>query len=545
MKQFRVLKAVSVFILCTLVLACSKSSTTPAGETKDAKKSIEQIFKMGNGAEPQSLDQHITTGVPEVHIIMSISEGLVNYNPKDVSPEPGAAASWTISEDGMVYTFKMQPNGKWSNGDPVTAGDFVYSFKRALSPALGNEYAYMLYYLVNAEKYAKGEITDFSQVGVKALDDMTLEITLNSPTPYFLGVLQHHSAFPVHQKTVEKFGAIDARDNKWSRAENYVGNGAFMPYEWVVNKVLKVKRNPNYWDAKIVRLDEVHFYPIDNMLTEEKMVRSGQLHTTYELAPTKITGYQKENSKLLHIDAYLGSYYYNFNFTRAPFDNKLVRKAFAMAIDREAITKNVTRGGEIPWGALTPAGTGGYTSKAQIPYDIEKAKALLAEAGYPDGKGLPPIQLLYNTNEKHKAIAEACQQMWTKNLNVNVELVNQDWKVYLDSMSNLDFSMIRRGWIGDYVDPDAFLGLYVTDGGNNKSGFSNAEFDALIVKASKTLNNDERMALFQRAEEIYTDEAGLVPIFIYTKPYLLATEVKGWHANILGLHPAKYIYLEQ
>jgi len=540
-KGSRIKRIFSIFLAFGILLgisACGKEKKTNVSEgTKN------QILHIGNGTEPQGLDPHIVTGVPEHYIIAALLEGLVIENPVDLTPKPGAARSWMISDDRKTYVFKIRKNVRWSNGDPVSAHDFVYSWRRLLSPGLGAEYAYQLFYLKNARRYCKGDLNDFNKVGVKALDDHTLEVTLATPTPFFLSLLAHYSTFPVHRETIEKFGKIDTRSSKWTRPGNYVGNGPFILKEWKLNKIIVVEKNPIYWNADMVRLKKIHFHPIDNLQTEERMFRSGQLHKTSTVPSEKIEGYKKKSPELLKITPYLGTYYYLINTLRKPFDDPRVRRAFAMSIDRRQIVEKVTKGGQIPAHAFTPPETRGYTPQASIPYDIEGARRLLAEAGYSAGKGFPKCELLYNTSEGHRKIAVAIQQMWKTALSVNVTLANQDWKVYLNSRKNKDYDMARAGWIGDYADPNTFLDLFVTGGGNNHSGWSNKTYDRLIAQAAGTAERKKRFRIFQEAEKILLEAAPIIPIYAYTNASLIHPDVKGWHPNILDHHPYQYVYL--
>ncbi|MBA4149701.1 MAG: peptide ABC transporter substrate-binding protein [Verrucomicrobia bacterium] len=503
-----------------------------------------QILHYGNGTEPQDLDPQIVTGVPEHHIIIALLEGLVMPHPKTLEPQPGVAETWKVSDDLKTYTFNLRKDAKWSNGDTLNAHDFVKSYQRMLTPTLAAEYSYMLHVMENAEDFNTGKIKDFSQVGVKALDDHTLQIQLNSPTPYFLSLLSHYSWFPVHLPTIEKHGAIYERGNRWTRPENYVGNGPFTLAQWKRNQVIVVKKSPTYWDANTVRLNEIHFYAIESDDTEERAFRSGQMHITQTVPLTKIEVYKKDNPHLIRIDPDLGTYYYRFNTRKAPLDDRRVRRALAMAIDRDSIVKNVTRGGQIPAHNFTPPETAGYTSDANVPYDIAGAKKLLAEAGYPDGKGLPPVEILFNTSEAHRTIAEAIQQMWNKELNVNARLVNQEWKVYLDSQQHGNYQISRAGWKGDYPDPNTFLDMWLTDGANNQTGWSNPEYDRLIQEAGRTADRDKRFDLFRKAEAILIDELPMLPIYFYTRVYLIHPSVQGWYPNILDNHPYKHVHLE-
>jgi oligopeptide transport system substrate-binding protein len=531
---------VAVIIGCLIVITACTSQT----DSNVATGIQTQTLHLGNGTEPQDLDPHVVTGVTEHNIITALMEGLVAKHPIELTPEPAVAHAWDISEDGRQYIFHLRNNARWSNGDRVTAHDFVYAWRRGLTSSLGNQYAYMLYPVVNAERYNKGELDDFSQVGVRALDDFTLEVLLTHSTPYFLGLLDHYSAFPLHQATIEKHGDMDSRGSQWTRAGNFVGNGPFILKVWEQNRIIEVEKNPYYWDADTVRLNAIHFHPIQQINTEERMFRTGQLHITYTMAEEKIAGYLQDNPELIHMHPYFGTYYYTLNTTVPPLDNPRVRMALAMSIDRKAIVENVTKGGQLPAHTFTPPDTLGYTSNASVPYDVEQARQLLAEAGYPDGQGFPEIRLLFNTLETHHKIAVAIQQMWKQALNINISLYNQDWKVYLDSMRTMNYQMARAAWIGDYIDPNTFLDMFVTDGGNNRTGWSNAEYDDLIARAAGETDQQQRFALFQRAEAILMDEVPIIPIYTYARIFLKSPDVKGWYPNIMDYHPYKYVYLE-
>jgi oligopeptide transport system substrate-binding protein len=503
-----------------------------------------QVLHMANGAEPEDLDPQITTGVQEDNIIRALIEGLVSEHPEDLSPVPGMAERWDISDDGRVYTFHLRTNALWSSGDPVTSHDFVRAYERALSPSFFNQYAYMLYYVTNAEAFHKGEIKEFNRVGFDPIDDHTLRIELVNPTPYFLSLLNHHSWFPVHIPTIEKHGQVFERGNRWTRPENFVGNGPFRMAEWKVNHVIVVTNNPTYWDAGRVSLKAIQFYPIDSLDAEERAFRSGQVHVTDKIPLTKIRQYKQQRPELLRLAPYLGSYFYIFNTTKPPFDDVRVRKALSMALDREAITANITRGGELPAFHLVPPDTAGYTTRIGVEEDLETARRLLAEAGYPGGRGFPATELLYNTLESHKMIAEAIQQMWKVNLNIDVTLRNEEWKVYLNSTTQGNFQVSRRGWIADYVDPNAFLDLWITGGGNNDAKWSNPEYDRLLTLASQTIDQEQRYEFLQQAEAILMDELPICPIYFYVSSYLLHPAVKNWHATILDHQPYKYVRLD-
>jgi len=458
------LRAVITASLALGLVACGPS------ETRVQQGNRTQVLHLANGTEPESIDPHIVTGVPEHNVITALTEGLVTEDPTDLHPVPGMAESWSISEDGTVYTFELRQEAKWTNGDPVTAQDFVSSFQRILTPELASEYAYMLFLMENAEAYNQGTLKDFEQVGAKALAAKKLQITLSNPAPYFLSLLNHYTWYPVHLETIKKHGGLYDRSNPWTKPGNFVGNGPFKLKEWRLNDVLAVEKNPDYWDAQTVRLQAIHFYPIESAETQDRAFRAGRLHNTYEMIPAKIEQYEAESPEILRKDPYLGSYFYRYNTTQAPFDDVRVRRALAMAIDRESIVKNVSRGGQIPANYFTPPSTAGYTTRARIPSDVEAAKALLAEAGYPNGEGFPKASIIFNTSENHRSIAAAIQEMWRKNLNIEVELNNQEWKVYLDAQRSLQYNISRAGWIGDYVDPNSFLDMWTSWSQQNQTG---------------------------------------------------------------------------
>ena len=533
------LRSASCALLLTLILtACAKRETRVEIGDRD------QVLHKGNGSEPKDLDPHVVTGVTEHNIIAALLEGLVAEDPKTLAPVPGVAERWDISDDALVYTFHLRPDAKWSNGDPVTADDFVFSYRRILTPGLGSPYAYMLYCLKGAEGYHAGPLNSFDDVGIKALDPQTLQLTLSAPTPYFLSLLNHYSWFPVHRPTILAHGHIATIGSLWTRPENYIGNGAFKLTEWQPNKQIVVTKSETYWDHEAVTLNAIHFYPIGDHTIEEHAFRAGQIHTTETVPIDRIDYYRKKRPELLRLDPYLGCYYYLFNVKRPPLDSAKVRKALALAIDREQITKYVTRGGEAPAMHFTPPDTGGYTARAQLSGNLETARQLLAEAGFPDGKGFPTLSLLYNTADSHARIAEVIQQMWVTGLGINIELVNMEWKVYLAQTQSGNYDIARAGWIGDYVDPNSFLDLWVTDGGNNRARWANVEYDKAIRAASVEQDPAKRFERFQQAEEILMDEVPIMPIYFYRSKTLVQPSVRGWRPTLLDHHPYKHIRLE-
>lgn len=534
------IKKIFVFsLLAGFIGGCSSERKTPV------ELGIEQqILHIGNGGEPSDIDPHGNSGQPDSQIKRALFEGLVSLSAETLEVIPGVAESWESSEDGFTYTFSLRRDARWSNGDAVTAHDFVWTWKRGMSPTLGNPYAYMFFVFKNAEAYHNGELKDFSEVGVRALDDHTLQIELSGPTPYFLELLAFKTMYPVHRATLEKFNAEERLATAWTRPENFVGNGPFVIKDWVVNQVLSVRKNEQYWDKDNIKLNEVHFHAVQSVTTEERMFRAGQLHMTLFLPPEKVESYRRENNPAFNSFPLYSTYFYAFNTERAPLNDVRVRKALAYAVDRKLLTERVMKGGEIPAYAFTPPDEDGYIPRAKMPEDIELARQLLAEAGYPEGKGFPRVTILYNTLEHHQTIAVVLQQMWKERLGIEVNLQNEDWKVWLSSVNLGNFDISRSGWGGDYVDPNTFLDVHVTGGGNNKSNWSNPRYDELIRQAARTSDQQQRFALFQEAEAILVDEAPIIPLYTYVRNRLIHPALKNWHNNILDDYFYRNVYLE-
>jgi oligopeptide transport system substrate-binding protein len=509
--------------------------TAPAASTAPGKK----ILLYGNGAEPQDLDFQIVTGVPEHHLALTFFEGLVSEDPQ-LNVVPGVAERWEISPDGLLYNFHLRADAHWSNGDPVTADDFIQSYRRMISPALGAAYANMLWYVVGAEDYTKGKLTDFAQTGFKAPDARTVQLTLRQPTPFLLHAMNHYAWYPLPIATLKKFGALDRKSTPWTRPENFVSNGPYVLKEWRPNQKIVAVRSPTYWDRTTVKIDEIHFLPVELADTEERMFRTGQLHVTNEVPLTKVAVYQRDRPDSLRIDPYNGLYFYRFNVQRKPFDDVRVRRALALAVDRESLVKKVTLAGEQPAYDFTPPDLAGYVSQHAFPADLAEAKRLLAAAGYPDGRGFPKVELLYNTLEKHRTIAEALQQMWRKNLGVDITLFNQEWKVYMDAQHTQNFQIQRAGWIADYVDPHSFFDLWETGGGHNDTHWGNPEYDRLLRTALGAKTTAARYEIYQQMEKILIDEMPVLPLYFYTYSRLISPKVKGFITTPLDNFSWKY-----
>jgi len=538
--RFGVLKFLCLVLTCLALLACGR------GESNVVQGNRDGILHFGNGAEPQGLDPHVVTGIPESLIINALFEGLTVKNPHTLESEPGVAQRWDISDDGLTITFHLNPQAKWSNGDLMTAEDYVWSWRRALNPAMGNQYGYMLYPLKNAEAFATGKIQDFSEVGVKALDKHTLQVQLSTPTPYFIQLMDHHSTFALHRPTIEKHGKATDRFTPWTRVENIVSNGAFRLKDWQLNRRLSVEKSDTYWDRDRVKLNGIVFYPTENIASEERMFRVEQLHYTQTIPLEKIPVYRAMEDSPYANAPYLGTYYYLLNINEPPLDDVRVRQALSMALDRERLNNTVLHKSNVPAYSITPPGTLGYWPPKVFDHNIEAARKLLAEAGYPDGKGWPGLELTYNTSESHLKIAVALQQMWKDALNIDITLTNQEWKVYLDSVDQMDFQMARRGWIGDYVDPNNFLDLFLCDGGNNSTGFCDPDYDELIQhQAPQAKSRAERYAIFHQAETRLMEQMPIIPIYTYTSNHLIHPSVQGLPPNLMDYVNFRYIWLDK
>ena len=495
------------------------------------------------GAEPESLDPRKSTSIAASTLEAQLFEGLTGLDANN-NIVPAVAERWEISPDGLKYTFYLRNTARWSNGDPVTAHDFEYAWKSALSPELASSYAFQLYYLKNGEAY-NSKNADINDVGVKAAGDYVLEVTLESPTPYFLSLTAFHTYYPLHAKTV-------TGNDKWAAdPKTIISNGPFKIVNWVHNNKIELVKNDQYWDAASVRLPRIDFVLVDNTGTVLSMFASNQLDMAENMPASELPRLLKEGKA--KIFPFLGTYYYSFNVNRPPFDNPKVRKAFCLALDRRVIVETITRGGQKPALAFVPYGLPEINAGEDFrskggdyirDNDVAAAQKLLAEAGYPQGAGLPSVTLLYNTSENHKMIAEAVQEMWKKNLGVSVQLSNQEWKVFLDNLDKKNFQIARDNWVGDYNDAMTFIDLFESANGNNNPGYKNPLYDELVRHAKSTPVQGERIKAMHEAEKILIDEAVIIPLYFYTNPLLVKPNVKGYNRSILGTVYFKEAYLE-
>ena len=538
--------------MLSCLLVCFAGLFLPAclkRETAVQRGDREQVLHKGMGADPTDLDPHAATNIAEIDVSSALFEGLVTEDPVDLHPVPGVASRWEVSPDKTVYTFHLRPEAKWSDGKPVTAQDFVASWRRMLTPALAAENAGMLYVVQGAEAFHKAATKDFAQVGVTAPDAHTLRVTLEHPTVHFLSLLTHPAWSPVPLHAITPHGDAYARGVPWTRVGRHVGNGAFKLKEWHPNHKIVVEKSATYWDAARVRLNAIHFYPIESADSEERTFRTGQLHITYVLPFGKVEAYRANSPQFLRTDPYLNTYFFRLNVRQPPLNNEKVRRALALAVDRGAIVEKLLRGGQKPATAVTPPiaipGAPPYTPPAGLSTDLTAARALLAEAGFPEGKGMPALELLHNTSANNRLIAEAVQEMWRRDLGLDVRLVNQEYKVVLAERRAGRYQILLGDWVGDYLDAMTFLDPWRSDSTNNHTGWGSPEYDALLFAAARMADPVERVAQLQKAEALMLAAAPIIPIYYNTHVFLAQPSVKGWHPTLLDHHPYKHVWLEK
>ncbi|ASV74196.1 Oligopeptide ABC transporter, periplasmic oligopeptide-binding protein OppA [Thermogutta terrifontis] len=583
-------------------------------------------FSFCNGTEIKTVDPALVTGQPEGRVVWAIFEGLTTYDPKTLAPRPGVAESWEVSKDKRVYTFHLRKNAYWSDGTPLTAEDFHWSFRRLLHPETASEYAYELWYVVNAEKYTSGQVEvgdpveielnekppgarpyasgvilrgrlvaieagptgrmenqaeaspvyvveidgrkeyfqkperegqpprdprarpyrwllfDFEHVGIKVLDRFTLQMTLNHPVPYFLQIIGFFPMMPVPRHCLEKYGYP-----AWTKPENIVSNGPFVLQYRRIRDRIRLVKNPWYWDRENVRLNTVDVLAAESAITGLNLYMTGAADWI-PVVPNEVVGeLLRQKRKDFQPAPYLAVEYYIVNTRRPPLDDPRVRRALALAIDKREIINRILQTGQEPAMSFVPPSIANYIpyQPPQMPeYDPATARRLLAEAGYPGGRGFPKIEILYNTHESHQAIAELVQAQWKRNLGINVRLQNQDWARYLASRRQGEFWVARAGWIADYLDPNTFLEMMTTGNPNNHGGWSNAEYDRLISRAQVEVDEQRRLALFKEAETLLLEEMPILPLYFPVTRAMVRPYVRGYYGNVLDIHPLKDIWVD-
>ena len=510
--------SIVVLSFLSLFFVSSCNPFSPGGDPK--------AFRVNLGTEPPSLDWSLATDHVSFNVIANLMVGLTEFD-KNLKPAPVIAKSWDMLEGGRKIVFHLRDDVMWSDGKKVRAQDFEYSWKRLLNPKTASEYAYTLFDILNAEAYSQGKLTDDSQVGVKALDDSTLEVRLKHPTSYFLSITTFEVTYPQRQDVIEKFGT------KWTDPEHIVTNGPFLLTSWKHENEIQLKANPNFFPGKPA-IENVEMFMINELTTALAMYEQGQLdfidnHSIPILEKPRLA----KAPGFKHVPQLRGEYY-GFASFRKPFDDPRVRKAFAMAIDRSVIPK-LLRGGEQPASSWIPPGMLAHNSKLGLPYNPPEARRLLREAGYPDGKGFPQVTLGYNTLEDKKIVAEAIQGMWKRNLGVLVRLENLEWKVFLKRLQNDPPHIFRSGWGADYPDPDNFMKLFTSFSGQNYSRWKNARYDQLLEQAAREMNEQKRVRLYNEAQKLLCEvDVSIVPLFNTAESTVLNPRYTGLEYNSMS-----------
>jgi oligopeptide transport system substrate-binding protein len=517
--------------LFAALLSCTFAGSPVLGEV---------VFHRGNDADPETLDAHKTQTVAEAHLLRDLSEGLVIHNAKG-EVVPGVAESWTVSTDGKLYTFKLRSNAKWSNGDPVKAQDFVFSLQRILNPETGAKYANILYPLKNAEKINKGQGPKLEDLGVKAIDERTLEITLERSTPYFLELLTHQTGLPVHPASVAKYG------KDFVKPENWVSNGAYVLREFVPNSHIKMTKNPNFHDAANVKIDTVIYYPTPDLAAAARRFQAGELHFTTDIPADQVKYLKEKLGDQVSIAPYLGTFYLAVNTTKAPFNDVRLRTALSLAIDREFIAEQIWSGTMLPAYSFVPPGIGNYREPAYLafktmsPIDREaKATALLQEMGFgPSGKPLK-IEIRYNMTDNNKNTAVAIADQW-KQFGIETTFISTDAKTHFAYLrEGGDYEIARAGWIGDYSDPQNFLFLGLSDNALNYAKYNNSEFDSLVRKAEEETDLKKRADILYEAERVWMRDEPVIPLLYYSTKNLVSPKLKGFVPNLRGAFASRF-----
>lgn len=516
---------------------CGKRGSDVERATKEA------TLLVGSGPEAAALDPHLVTGATEFSILGALFEGLVDLDGQTLEPIPGLAERWEISADRREYTFHLRANARWSDGSTITAPQCVDSWRRLLTKELGAYYSYLLDPVAGAAEFRAGNSTDFSKVGVSAIDDRTLRVVLAQPMPAFLTTLAMPPLAPVPVDAIRRAGEFAKLGNPWTEPARFVSSGPFHFVEWRRNQSILVRKSPMYWDAAAVALKEIRFVTTEDLDAEERMFRAGQLHVTAALPLSRLESYRRENPGVLRNETYFGTDFFRVNVSRPEFADVRVRRALSLAIDRTAIAQRVLRGQRKPATTFVPPGLRDYEPARGVPMNFSAARELLVESGHTNGAGLPPIEILFNTSEQHRAVAEAVQEMWRRELGVSVVLLNQENKVLQQTRAAGQYQIVRSSWVGDYLDAMNFLEVFTSASANNHTRWSDAGYDRLIAAARAEADPTKRSALLREAEQRLLDAAVIIPIYHNASSYLVRPEVRGWYGNLMNRRPWKGVSL--
>lgn len=526
-------------VLLTTLLTCRADNWQKPYLPEDtAWQETKQEFVFNSGPEPETLDPHLVTSSDSFRLVKACFEGLTENDPKTLIPRPALAKSWTVSENGLIYTFKLC-EAKWSDGQTITATDIVHSWERALTPATAAPYANLFFHIKGAKTFyenpAKQNFTE--TVAVSAENPTTLKVQLTASCSFFPDLLAMPVFYPVRTDITEK------HKGRWTRPETIITNGAFLLKERLPREKIIFSKNPLYRDADIVKLEKLTALIIDDLNTACKQYQSGGIHWLPSLPHPRIEELKRHPDFYVH--PYFGTYFYRFNVTKPPFDDARVRRAFSLATDRKEITDNLLKNGQLPVSTFCPA-VAGYEPPENRKYNVLKARNLLEQAGFgKNGKPFPVVELTYNTDEGHKQIAEAIAGQWKRNLGIEILTANSEWKVFLAEMKALNYTICRSSWIGDYNDPTTFFDLFSSNSGNNRTGWKNKTYDTLLKEARNAASQEKRNKLFRKMENLLTeDECPVLPIYRYVNTGLLHESVLGWFPNVRNEHPFKYMWLE-
>ena len=497
-----------------------------------------------NANEPESLDPHIVTGISEMRITKALFDGLTKLEPRNAAPVPAIAERWDISPDGRTYTFHLRTNAVWSTGELITSDDVVWSWFRALSPATAGDYAGQLFYIKGAEDWYNGKITNTANVGIRAVDERTVQVELNSPLAFFLELCSFPTLAIVPRQVIEKHG------DRWLHAKPLPTSGAFTLGSWRVNDKVRLLRNPRYWDAANTPSEIIDVLPTGSANTALNLYETGVADIVWDkdLVPTELMDLLAKRPDF-HSFTYLGTYFFRFNVTKPPFNDARVRRAFALATDKNRIITKLTKGAEQPATHFVPEGVANYSAATAPGFNPEAARKLLAEAGFPGGKGFPRVNYTFfgaagGGAKLHGKVGIELQQMWRDTLGIEVELRQIERKVFYSSQSKLDYDISMSSWIGDYNDANTFLDLFTSTSGNNRTGWKSDRYDTLIKEANLQTDLQKRAGIFKQAENILiTDDVPIVPIYFYAGfNYFDPQKIGGIWQNILDEHPMQYIY---
>lgn len=526
------------------LLACSREQREEGPKKAERRVDGARHYARSLGM-PEYLDPGLCTESEGGTVIQDCFEGLYIYGPDHETWPPGVAERHTLSEDGKTWTFFLRRDAKWSDGVAVTAKDFEWAWLRVLNPETGSRYAAIMWFIEGAREYNQGEGAALpglrEKVGVKAIDDYTLEVKLVGPTPFFKYLTAFYTYSPVPRHVVEKHG------DKWARPEHIVSNGPYRLTEWRARQRITAETNPHYWDKASLPFDKITYRITQDSDPAHNMFLAGEVdYLESKVPPSMLPKYRRENDPRLVQSPYLGVYYYLINTREPPFDNVLVRRALNLAIEKSKLGKYIVKGGQQEaWSMVHPGLESlGYKKAKGETYDPDKARELLAQAGYPEGKGFPHFQIMYNTLEGHKLVAEFIQQEWHKNLGISCDLDNMEWKVMLKKQHARDFKVSRMAWIGDYVDPLTFLDLWEGANPNNRTGWNHEEYNRLIAASMRETDPEERWRILQRAEQIFCEELPVIPIYYYVKSDLLQPWLTGYKTHLQGVHTARWFQVK-